>query len=463
MNLILQIENYQTLDDGGLARIAVPASGLSAGRSSGMGWVLPDASRHISGHHFDVSHDDRGWWLRDVSTNGTFLQGQRYRLDGAHMLSHGDRFQVGQYIIVALIGPEHGVGAAADEFGPASLPDLSQAPGRAPGHGQPDDPWAVGGSGSMGYEPIDPLPQRMAQRAPDFADDFISTGPVRDLPPAPLPSAPAGPGGAAASGSPFGGPPRADHGASPFGAAPASPPAGFGAAPMTPAGLPSAMPELAPGGMPAPGIERRETTGVRRPGPPVAESDFVAAFCKGAGLPPDLYAGVEPGALAMALGESMRRTAQQVMLSLQDRAAAKQFARTGERTMRGATDNNPLKFLPDPDQAIEAMFLKPRAGFQTGADGLEDALSDLRLHQAALFAALQPALARLLGDLAPEGIEAVAETGRLGGNRKAKAWEVFVERWDAKTAPHENGMLDEFLHHFAAAYREMINRSGGSR
>ena len=445
MTLILQIENYQTLDDGGPARIIVPDSGLSAGRSSGMGWVLPDASRHISGHHFDVSHDDRGWWLRDVSTNGTFLQGQRYRLDGAHMLSHGDRFQVGQYIIVALIDAAQGAAAAPEDFGPASLPDRSHAP---TGSGQGDDPWSVGGPGGGGFEPIDPSPSQMAHRAADFGDDFISTGPVRELPPAPLPHAPAYPAPQGAPGaSPFGASPSADDGASPFGAPPT-------AAPLAPGATPP--------GAPAP-AERRETTGVRRPGPPVAESDFVAAFCKGAGLPPNLYAGVEPGALAVALGESMRRVAQQVMLSLQDRAAAKQFARTGERTMRGATDNNPLKFLPDPDQAIEAMFLKPRAGFQNGAEGLEDALSDLRLHQAALFAALQPALAKLLGDLAPEGIEAVAETGRLGGNRKAKAWELFVERWDAKTAPHENGMLDEFLHHFAAAYREMINRSGGAR
>ncbi|TRW99592.1 type VI secretion system-associated FHA domain protein TagH [Paracoccus sp. M683] len=407
MTLTLQIENYQVLDDGGPASVEVPQSGLSAGRSGGMGWVLPDASRHISGHHFDIFHDQRGWWLRDVSTNGTFLQGQRYRLDGPHRLSHGDRFQVGQYIIVALVDQQPGMGSALT---PASLPDRSQAPRMS------DDPWALDGGGHA--VPVDPLPPVSSARRNDFADEFIPTGQSRrdgDAAVPPLPERsllPAGPG--------------------------------------------QQQPE------PLARPDGRETTGIQAPAKPSAEQDFVRAFCKGAGLAPDLYADVRPDQLAQALGETMRRVSQQVMMALRDRAAAKQFARTGERTMRGASDNNPLKFLPDVDQAIEAMYLKPRAGFQNGPDGFEDALTDLRLHQAALFAALQPALAKLMADLAPESIETDAETGRLGGNKRAKAWDIFVERWDKKTAPHENGILDEFLTHFSNAYREMAERQGNT-
>ena len=192
------------------------------------------------------------------------------------------------------------------------------------------------------------------------------------------------------------------------------------------------------------------------PAPSAAAGDFVAAFCRGAGLSAKAYTDIDAQRLAESLGAALRHVSREVMLSLQDRAAAKHFARTGERTMRGATDNNPLKFLPEPDQALETMFLRPRAGFQSGPDGLDEALKDLRLHQAALFAALQPALARLLSDLAPESVEAEAEKSRLGTSRKGKAWDVYVSRWDAKTAPHENGILDEFLRHFSDAYRDMI-------
>ena len=130
-----------------------------------------------------------------------------------------------------------------------------------------------------------------------------------------------------------------------------------------------------------------------------------------------------------------------------------------ERTMRGATDNNPLKFLPDAEQAMDALFLRPRAGFLTGADGFDAALWDLRRHQSALFAALQPALLALLEDLDPSRIDAEAKGNQLIGNKKSKCWDDFVARWDAKTAS-ENGILDEFIRLFAQAYRKAHDRDG---
>ena len=42
--------------------------------------------------------------------------------------------------------------------------------------------------------------------------------------------------------------------------------------------------------------------------------------------------------------------------------------------------------------------------------------------------------------------------GGLLSNRRAKAWETFVERWDAKAQAHDNGMLDVFPTYFAEAY-----------
>ena len=170
MTLTLQIENFHVLDDGGPVSINVPESGIQVGRRSGMNWVLPDASRYISGHHFDVGYEGGTWWLNDRSTNGTFLQGHRHRLDGPHALAHGDRFQVGQYIIVVLLDQADQRSALT----PASLPDRSHAPGFA------EDPWALDGGPAA---PIDPLPARHLGQRRDFADDFIPTGP--SYPPAP--------------------------------------------------------------------------------------------------------------------------------------------------------------------------------------------------------------------------------------------------------------------------------------
>jgi type VI secretion system FHA domain protein len=148
----------------------------------------------------------------------------------------------------------------------------------------------------------------------------------------------------------------------------------------------------------------------------------------------------------------MRVTTQELMSMLQDRASAKQFTKGGDRTMMGASENNPLKFLPDASQALEVMFMRPRDGFMSGSSGIETALTDVRLHQMAVFAAIQPALLGLLQDLAPEAIDADTGGGLLGGSGKRKAWDTFVERWDAKVDENENGMLGAFLKLFAESY-----------
>lgn len=446
MSLTLLIENYQILDDGGPASIVVPEAGLQIGRREGMGWVLPDASRHISGHHLDVYFRDGAWWLRDQSTNGTFLHGMRHRLDGPHRLEHGDRFQIGQYVVVALMDAPSMNGG----MNPGSLPSYG---GPVFAQESEEDPWSVG-SGQGGLMPVDPVPVHPQQHSSGFEREFMAfprhaEPPPVAVPAAPPPFAPAHQPQAFGHGAALPHPAQADN-ASPFAAA----------MPDQPMGLPPGQ-----GAGFAPVDHRPVFVEAPQAVPPLAPADdgrgFARAFCEGAGLPPEWAEGVPPENLARLLGETMRAATSEVMLALRDRASAKQFVRVGERTMRAATDNNPLKFLPDPDQALEAMFLRPRAGFMTGTAGFDEALRDLRQHQAALFAALQPALMKLMGDLDPGAIEAGTEAGRFGANRKARAWETFVTRWDAKAAPHENGILDEFIQHFASAYRDALARGSG--
>lgn len=408
MTLTLQIENFHVLDDGGPVNILVPQTGIQVGRRTGMNWVLPDASRYISGHHFDVRHENGHWILQDSSTNGTFLQGHRHRLDGPHVLKHGDRFQVGQYVIVALMDQPQG-GAAMT---PGSLPSH---PVERPVHErESEDPWALG---SAGAAPIDIFPVEQVRRGADFADDFVA------FPDQPKPAPPA-----------------------------AQTPAPM-VAPFAPKSRPAAS--LPPQSGPSPSAFARALTH-----PPVSLSQpapdpqrFVRAFCEGAGLSSDLADAQASEKVARELGRALRTVTEQLMGALQERAAARHFTRSAERTMRGAADNNPLKFLPDAAQALEAMFLRPRAGFSSGAASFDEALGDLRRHQTAIFAALQPALLGLIVDLDPGRIEDGAKGNALMGGKKAKAWDVYVERWDAKTAS-ENGILDEFIRLFAQAYRK---------
>lgn len=170
-------------------------------------------------------------------------------------------------------------------------------------------------------------------------------------------------------------------------------------------------------------------------------------LCKGMGLPPGALRSLEP----QQLGRILLGITEDLMGLLAARAIIKRNVRSKAQTMIAPLENNPLKFRASAPEALSEMLSRPSAGFLAGEAAFRNAFSDLRRHETAMIAALQPALARLLEDLAPEAVEQRAEAG-LFANRKARAWEVFVERWDAKTRPYENGMLDLFLTYFAESY-----------
>ncbi|ARC90726.1 type VI secretion system-associated FHA domain protein TagH [Rhodovulum sp. MB263] len=410
MMLILRIENADRLSDGGPAWIGLDGRDLSVGRRRGMDWVLPDPARHVSGHHFDLKFSEGRYWLVDLSTNGTFLDGHAHRLQGPHPLVPGDRFRVGPYVIAVAAGAE---GVAANEGAGAALP-------------AEDDPWDFGALAAAPVSSALPVQGRGRGAGMSGRDDglqgFVSLAPAAPVAPAPVAPVPAGAGGVSGAG----------------GQAPRRPPSG------TPPVAPEPQPFHPPGRDPEPPHAS--------PGPG-AEEAFLRAFCEGAGLDPDLARGADAEALARDLGRVARVATGGVMRMLRDRASVKQFTRSGERTMRSASGNNPMKFLPDTDAALEALFLVPRDGFLAGPEGFETALSDLARHQQGIFAALQPALAAVLDGLAPEAVEAEATGGNLlAGSRKARAWDSYVARWDALAGKGENGMLDAFLDAFAEAY-----------
>lgn len=410
--LTLRLENFDLLENGGPVWITLDGHGASAGRNASMDWVLPDATRHVSGHHFDISYRDGGYWLTDVSTNGTFLQGQPHRLQGPVQLRGGERLIAGHYVIAV----EAGTAAAAAH----------------PQAGEEADPWDLG---VLAGAPVNPLPHRTAgSRAfDDAAQQFLQFAP-----PAPGPAhAPQ----AAAR------PAAVPDGYSPV--APVPMPSPGSPAPAPPLAAPAPLPQPVPTGAPA-------AAPAAAPGP-----DILRAFCEGAGLDPGLAQNAGPEHLARSLGQALRGSADEIMRMLQDRASVKQFTKGGERTMRNAQGNNPLKFLPDTNEALDAMFLNPREGFMEGPESFAAALADLRSHQQAVFAALQPALAAVLQGLSPEEIEAAAGGSHLlGGSRRGKLWESYVDRWDEKAAEAEHGMLDVFLKAFAQAYHEAAQQNG---
>src|SRR5262249_42207183 len=109
MALHLRIENVPNLPDGGPVNMTVSGRrGIDIGRDSHLDWTLPDPTRHISGKHAEIRYHDGGYWLHDVSSNGTLLNDSDHRMQAPHRLRTGDRFTIGHYIIAVTVDADPG-------------------------------------------------------------------------------------------------------------------------------------------------------------------------------------------------------------------------------------------------------------------------------------------------------------------------------------------------------------------
>src|SRR5437762_4147518 len=126
MPLNLRIETETSLPDGGPLGISVTGRrNIDIGRDSHLDWTLPDPTRFISSKHAEIRYKDGGYWLHDVSTNGTFLNGGDHRMQAPHRLRNGDRFTIGHYIIaVALDGDLAEAGPPPMAHQPAGYQEL---------------------------------------------------------------------------------------------------------------------------------------------------------------------------------------------------------------------------------------------------------------------------------------------------------------------------------------------------
>jgi len=79
----------------------VPGGDYVIGRGADANWVLPDPDRLLSKHHCVLEFRGGGWQVRDLSTNGTFVNhaGGPVGRDQVKMLEDGDRLRLGAYEI----------------------------------------------------------------------------------------------------------------------------------------------------------------------------------------------------------------------------------------------------------------------------------------------------------------------------------------------------------------------------
>lgn len=100
-------------------QVQVPAAlaRFTIGRDPACDWCIPDRTLALSARHCEIVRVDGKTVLRDLSTNGTFVNGARERLPADHLLRAGDRLVMGSFHVE--VGEATEMAAAAEAARPA--------------------------------------------------------------------------------------------------------------------------------------------------------------------------------------------------------------------------------------------------------------------------------------------------------------------------------------------------------
>lgn len=131
-------------------RLPMPLQRFSIGRDPGNPWAITDRTLALSARHCEIVASPAGPLLRDLSTNGSFVNGSITRMAGDHLLRDGDRIEIGPFVI-AVSGPPMPARVAvpaAPALASAALPRTPGVMETAPHRG--GDPAAMLAAGAAG-------------------------------------------------------------------------------------------------------------------------------------------------------------------------------------------------------------------------------------------------------------------------------------------------------------------------
>ena len=465
MALRFTIENVPNLPDGGPISFTVTGKrSVDIGRDQHLDWTLPDPTRFISGKHCEVHYKNDAFWLHDVSTNGTFLNGSDQRMRSPHELKNGDRLVIGQYI----------VGVSLDAGSP-SISDRNSAIPSGPvsqQHAAYPELWA---NDTDAPPPIDRQQIKMAREAarpvnPDFLDwaagvPGVDASAGRRWSPTSQPNKadmdwasgpPSGSSAAPGPPPPVAAPRRPVWKESDASTSEVSP---FFVAPSPASVEPPALRSEVPPERPV-AVAAQASVASAAPPPTVSrqsEDDvFTRRMARAAGLPEDFFEGKDSNQLADQLGDIMRVTVTSVMQLLQARNEAKRLTRSTSQTTIQATENNPLKFSPTTEDAMRILFGPRTHSYLDARRAFAQGFDDLKSHQLKTYMAMQHAVTMLVADLDPANIakdleadDSIIDKVR---SRKSRLWDAFLVRWKASFGRHSGAAIEGFMLHFADYY-----------
>ncbi|HEX7055278.1 MAG TPA: type VI secretion system-associated FHA domain protein TagH [Burkholderiales bacterium] len=201
--------------------------------------------------------------------------------------------------------------------------------------------------------------------------------------------------------------------------------------------------------------------------PAAADRALLEAFLEGAGVPHKDLSPQQAERLMRDSGAILRAAIEGLMMLLIARGEMRKEFRAEERTMVAARDNNPLKLMSDPHEAMAFIFdpSDRTDGFLDPVQAIGDACEDLRSHEIALMAGMRAAILGALRRCDPRLLERAQEkAGGLGFfGRKGRLWERFLAEHEKLLQEAQDDFQKVFGRDFMGAYQAQLRRLKGGR
>ena len=475
MAILLQVQHFlnQTLPQPLSGQF--DASGGTLGRSADNLLVLDDPSKYISRVHAKIDFRDGGFYLTDVGSNPTLVNGRPLGRDRSILLCDADQLMIGDYQLLVLFS------AQAQGLPPAQVSPIPAAL-HIPEHISLDDSLCDASILQVGSAPsgqhFDPLgmnllatPKSAPQSAtpafrgaesdhiaPEIQSFQMPAVSHAVSPPAAVFDTPA----ALVQLIPDDYDPLADFFPLKVTASVTAPVAAeiqqavsalsetkLQAAPALPADVKNMVAPVTVGALP------------KQSEPGVLDATMLQALLRGLGLP-DLIIHTNPVEFAEVVGAMLRVATVGTMEVLRARAVTKHESRL-EMTMIGSQANNPLKFFPNADSALTQLLSNTHNGYMTPVRSFINAFDDLKAHELATLAGMRAALGGVLARFDPATIEQRLQVPSVidkmfAANRKAKLWDGLVELYSTMANEADDDFQRLFGEKFGIAYEEQIQR-----
>jgi len=194
---------------------------------------------------------------------------------------------------------------------------------------------------------------------------------------------------------------------------------------------------------------------------PADQAALIQAFREGAGMPNLPLQALTPEFMHL-LGQLLHEAAGGTVDLLVARQTLKKEVQA-EMTMISTKGNNPLKFSPSAEVALNHLLNPPARGFMPAPLAMRDAYNDLRAHQVAFVAGVQSALEGVIKRFDPKTLESKLTqksvlSSVLPGARKAKMWDVFIDLYGQISTEASEDFHELFGEEFRRTYDEHIKQ-----